>query len=159
MNVAVLAGNYLTAVGSAVLCSSIWKRKNLWIAVRDSWSPVAITRRSAGSFRAAVSSLSLQENALRPSLPRTSTARKLAIGSGAIAAARTMGACCCRSGHGADPVAGEVRTMRPPPRADAGRGAQVGSERRLTVGSRPHEVEPPARAKCRDSHTCRDHNQ
>jgi len=31
--------------------------------------------------------------------------------------------------------------------ADAGRGAQVGSERRLTVGSRPHEVEPPARAE------------
>jgi hypothetical protein len=31
--------------------------------------------------------------------------------------------------------------------ADAGRGAQVGSERRLTVGSRPHEVEPPAERK------------
>jgi hypothetical protein len=31
--------------------------------------------------------------------------------------------------------------------ADAGRGVQVGSERRLTVRSRPHEVEPPARAE------------
>jgi hypothetical protein len=31
--------------------------------------------------------------------------------------------------------------------ADAARGSQVGSERRLPVGSRPHEVEPPARAK------------
>jgi hypothetical protein len=31
--------------------------------------------------------------------------------------------------------------------ADGGRGAQVGSERRLTVCSRPYEVEPPARAE------------
>src|SRR5438876_5954595 len=31
--------------------------------------------------------------------------------------------------------------------ADAAGGAQVGSERRLTVGSRRHEVEPPARAE------------
>jgi len=31
--------------------------------------------------------------------------------------------------------------------ADAGRDAQVGSERRLTVGSRPQEVEPPPRAE------------
>ena len=35
----------------------------------------------------------------------------------------------------ADPVAG------------AGRTAQVGSESDLTVGARPHEVEPPARAE------------
>ena len=33
-----------------------------------------------------------------PFAARTSTARKLAIGSGAIAVARTMGARCCRSG-------------------------------------------------------------
>jgi hypothetical protein len=39
-----------------------------------------------------------RSNALRPSRPRTSTARKLAIGSGAIAVARTMGARCFRSG-------------------------------------------------------------
>jgi hypothetical protein len=31
--------------------------------------------------------------------------------------------------------------------ADAGRGPQVSSERRLTVGSRAHEVEPPPRAE------------
>ena len=31
--------------------------------------------------------------------------------------------------------------------ADAVGAAQVGSERRLTVGSRPHQVEPPARAE------------
>ena len=34
--------------------------------------------------------------------------------------------------------------------ADAGRGAEVGPERRLTVGSRRYEVEPPARA----DHAC-----
>jgi|GraSoi2013_100cm_1033763.scaffolds.fasta_scaffold22599_2 hypothetical protein len=39
-----------------------------------------------------------RSNALRLSLPRTSTARKLAIGSGAIAVARTIRARCCRSG-------------------------------------------------------------
>ncbi len=31
--------------------------------------------------------------------------------------------------------------------ADAGRGAQVCSERRLAVGSRPYEVEPSARVE------------
>jgi hypothetical protein len=31
--------------------------------------------------------------------------------------------------------------------SDAVGGAQVGSERRLAVRSRPHEVEPPARAE------------
>ena len=31
--------------------------------------------------------------------------------------------------------------------ADAGGGAKVGPERRLTIGSRRHEVNPPARAE------------
>ena len=33
------------------------------------------------------------------------------------------------------------------PVADAVRGTQVGTERRLTIRSRPHEVEPPARTQ------------
>jgi hypothetical protein len=41
------------------------------------------------------------------SLPRTSTARKVAIGSGAIAVARTMEHAVVEADHGADPVAGE----------------------------------------------------
>src|SRR5215211_7875081 len=52
-----------------------------------------------------------------------------------------------KAGHGADPVAGDGENVQADPVADAGRGAQVGPERRLTVGSRPHEVEPPARAE------------
>ena len=31
--------------------------------------------------------------------------------------------------------------------ADAGRRAQVGPQRRLTVGPRPHQIEPPAGAE------------
>ena len=40
-----------------------------------------------------------------------------------------------------------VRTIEAGPVADAVGGAQVGAERRLTVGSRRHEVEPAARAE------------
>src|SRR4029453_5865805 len=40
------------------------------------------------------------------------------------------------AGHGADPVAAEGEDDEADPVADAARGAQVGSERRLTVGSR-----------------------
>src|SRR5208282_2071096 len=50
-------------------------------------------------------------------------------------------------GHGADPVAGKGEHVEAHPVADAVRGAQVGSERRLAVGSRWHEVEPAARAE------------
>jgi NAD(P)-dependent dehydrogenase (short-subunit alcohol dehydrogenase family) len=39
------------------------------------------------------------------------------------------------AGHGADPVAGEGEDEEADPAVDAGSGAQVGSERRLTVGS------------------------
>src|SRR5205807_2311341 len=42
------------------------------------------------------------------------------------------------AGHGADPVAGEGEDVEANPMADAVRAAQVGSERRLAVGSRPH---------------------
>ena len=38
-----------------------------------------------------------------------------------------------------------VRTKTPVPWLSAGRGAQVGAERRLAVGPRRHEVEPPPR--------------
>src|ERR1700732_3753192 len=51
------------------------------------------------------------------------------------------------AGHGADPVAGEGEDVEAGPVADAGRGAQVGSEGRLTVGSRRHQVEPAARVE------------
>jgi hypothetical protein len=39
------------------------------------------------------------------------------------------------AGHGADPVAAEGEDEEPNPVADAGGAAQIGSERRLTVGS------------------------
>src|SRR5215211_6668413 len=52
-----------------------------------------------------------------------------------------------KAGHGADPVAGEGEYVQADPVADADRGAQVGPERRLTVGSRWHQVEPAARAE------------
>jgi hypothetical protein len=52
-----------------------------------------------------------------------------------------------KAGHGADPVAGEGEDVEADPVADAGRGAEVGPERWLTVGSRWHEVEPAARAE------------
>ena len=52
-----------------------------------------------------------------------------------------------KAGHGADPVAGEGEDVQADSVADAGRGAQVDPERRLTVGSRRHEVEPAARAE------------
>src|SRR4051812_19917794 len=51
------------------------------------------------------------------------------------------------AGHGADPVAGEGEHVEAGPMADPGRGAQVGAERRLPVGSRRHEVEPAARTE------------
>src|SRR5512132_2229756 len=54
------------------------------------------------------------------------------------------------AGDGADPVAREGEDEQAGPVADAGRGAEVGPERRLTVGSRRYEVEPPARA----DHAC-----
>src|SRR6266508_3342662 len=47
------------------------------------------------------------------------------------------------AGDGADPVAREGEDEEAGPVADAGRGAEVGPERRLTVGSRRYEVEPP----------------
>src|SRR6266700_7035616 len=52
-----------------------------------------------------------------------------------------------KAGHGADPVAGKREHEEADPVADAVGGAQVGPERRLTVGSRRDEVEPPARAE------------
>jgi hypothetical protein len=52
-----------------------------------------------------------------------------------------------KAGDGADPVAGEGEDDEADPVADAGRGAQVGSERWLTVGSCRDEVEPSARAE------------
>ena len=51
------------------------------------------------------------------------------------------------AGHGADPVAGEGEDQEAGPVADAVGCAQVGAERRLTVGPRRHEVEPAARPK------------
>src|SRR5215831_4431573 len=51
------------------------------------------------------------------------------------------------AGHGADPVACEGEDVEADSSADSGRGTQVGPERRLTVGSRPHELEPPAPAE------------
>jgi hypothetical protein len=51
---------------------------------------------------------------------------------------------------GADPVAREGEDEEAGPVADACRGAEVRPERRLTVGSRRYEVEPPARA----DHAC-----
>src|SRR5713101_6504195 len=51
------------------------------------------------------------------------------------------------AGHGGNPFAGEGKDVKADPVADAGRGVQVGSERRMTVGSRAHEVEPPPRAE------------
>jgi hypothetical protein len=46
-----------------------------------------------------------------------------------------------------NPVAGEGEDQEADPVADAGRGAQIGPERRLTVGSCPYEVKPPARVE------------
>jgi hypothetical protein len=40
------------------------------------------------------------------------------------------------------PVAGQPEDIGANPVADAGKDVQVRSERRLTVGSRPHEIEP-----------------
>jgi hypothetical protein len=51
------------------------------------------------------------------------------------------------AGEGADPVAGEGEDEQAGPMADAGGGAKVGPERRLAVGSRRHQVNPPARAE------------
>jgi hypothetical protein len=51
------------------------------------------------------------------------------------------------AGHGADPIAGEGENVKAGPMADAGRRAQIGPQRRLTVGSRRHEIEPPACAE------------
>ncbi len=46
-----------------------------------------------------------------------------------------------------DPVAGEGEYEEAGSMADAGGGAKVGPERRLTIGSRRHEINPPARAE------------
>jgi hypothetical protein len=62
--------------------------------------------------------------------------RKLAIGSGAIAATRTMEGRCCRSGSWRRSGRGEGEDVEAHPVADADGDAQVGSERRLIVGSR-----------------------
>src|SRR6266508_50570 len=51
------------------------------------------------------------------------------------------------AGEGADPVAGEGEDEQAGPMADAAGGAKVGPERRLTVGSRRDEVNPPARVE------------
>src|SRR6266540_6588529 len=51
------------------------------------------------------------------------------------------------AGEDADPVAGEGEDEQAGSMADAGGGAKIGPERRLTVGSRQHEVNPPARAE------------
>jgi hypothetical protein len=72
---------------------------------------------------------------------------ELVSGWGAIGAARTRGARCCRSGQGADPVAGEGEDVEAGAVADAGGRAQVGAERRLAVDWRGHEVEPAARVE------------
>jgi hypothetical protein len=40
------------------------------------------------------------------------------------------------AGHGADPITGEAQNIEPDPVADAGGGAQVGPECRLTVASK-----------------------
>jgi hypothetical protein len=45
------------------------------------------------------------------------------------------------AGEGADLVAGEGEDDEAGPVADAGVGAKVGPERRLTIGSRRHEVD------------------
>ena len=71
--------------------------------------------------------------------------RSAAIGSGAIAVARTTRACCCRKRQRADPVAGEREDVEADPVTDTRRTAEIGSECRLTVGSRRHQVKPPAR--------------
>src|SRR6266545_2020430 len=51
------------------------------------------------------------------------------------------------AGEGADPVAGEGEDEQAGPVADVGGGAKVGFERRLTVGSRRHEVNPLVRVE------------
>src|SRR3989442_16009731 len=51
------------------------------------------------------------------------------------------------AGEGADAVAGEGEYEKAGSMADAGGGAKVSHERRLTIGSRRHEVNPPARAE------------
>jgi hypothetical protein len=62
-------------------------------------------------------------------------ARKLAIGSGAIAVARNRGSRpVLEAGHGADPFAGESEDEQAGSVADAGRGAQVGPERSRSNG-------------------------
>src|SRR5262245_54958812 len=49
--------------------------------------------------------------------------------------------------HGTDPVAAEGQDVQTDSVAYASRGAQIGSECRLTVGSSRHEGKPPACAK------------
>src|SRR3989442_15881327 len=51
------------------------------------------------------------------------------------------------AGEGADEVPGEGEDEKAGSMADAGGGAKVSHERRLTIGSRRHEVNPPARAE------------
>src|SRR5260221_9088940 len=51
------------------------------------------------------------------------------------------------AGHGADSLAGEGEDEQTGSMADAGGSAKVGPERRLTIGSRRHEVERPARVE------------
>src|SRR6266851_782182 len=60
------------------------------------------------------------------------------------------------AGHGGDPVAGEGKDVDADPVADAVEGAQVGPKRWLTVGTRPHEFEPPARAQDTGAETSND---
>src|SRR5438270_2171374 len=51
------------------------------------------------------------------------------------------------AGHGAYPVTGEGEDVEAHPVADATGRAQIGSERRLAVGSCRHEVKPPPRGE------------
>jgi hypothetical protein len=51
------------------------------------------------------------------------------------------------TGQGTDQIPGEGEDVEAHPVADAVGGARVCSERRLTVSSRRHEVEPPARSE------------
>src|SRR5262249_13424192 len=51
------------------------------------------------------------------------------------------------SGHSADSVAADGEDVQAGPVADAGAGAQVGAESRLTIGPRRYKVESAARAE------------
>jgi hypothetical protein len=70
-----------------------------------------------------------------------------ATGLPAIAVARTTGTRCSRNGSWRRSGRRQSEDEEAHPVADALRGAHTCSERRLTVGSRRHELEPSARAE------------